>query len=263
MADDKYVELIHKELDGTISYFERARLNRYLRTDSEARKLREDLTQMEEALYQVEPVEAPAAIRQNVMAGIQPRVPQAVRRRNPVVAMIESVAGRLRAQPAYAVGLGFALGVLVIVPFAVQSDGLRGIHNYEVSGTLVPGVIPRSLTPVDHIDLQGEGLKGEFETHTAEGLVLAGLAISAAQPVVVQVTFDPRYEHFTGLVNESLTATYVNSEDNRVTLRHSGDEEYWFLFSAKSGSASQIDIKVLSGAEVVFVGAVATQTNTP
>jgi hypothetical protein len=262
MAEDKFVELIHKELDGTISYFERARLNRYLRTHGEARRLRHTLRQMEEALHQVEPVEPPPALRANVMAQVRPRVRPAVTK-NPLGVLIASFTGRLRVQPAYAVGLGFALGILVIVPFVMQSQGLRGIRNYEVSGSLVPGVIPRSLTPVDHLDLRGEGVTGEFETHAAEGLVLAGLAISTVQPVVVQVTFDPRSERFAGLVNETLTATYVNSERDRVALRHRGDEEYWFIFSSAAETASTIALKVMAGSEVVFEGSVAIQAAAP
>jgi len=263
MADDRYVELIHKELDGTISYFERARLNRYLRSHDDARRLRQDLVQMEQALHEVEPVDAPADLRQNVMALVRPRVSQPTGRRGRLATLVESLAGRMRAQPAYALGLGFALGVLVIAPFIVQYGGGPGISTYEVSGTLVPGVIPRAMTAVDHLDLGGRGLEGAFETHAAAGVVLARLAITSAEPVVVQVSFDPRAERFTGLVNETLTATYVNSDSDRVTLRHTGREEYWFIFSTEATADSKIDLRVLAGAQVLFEGALFTRSDVP
>jgi anti-sigma factor RsiW len=67
MIDDKYTELIHREIDGANSPQESAQLKAYLAAHPEAQRFHDELASMSNLLREVQPVEPPAPLQDIVM----------------------------------------------------------------------------------------------------------------------------------------------------------------------------------------------------
>lgn len=76
MTDPRLLELINAEIDGELDAQQRAELARSLLADPNARARREELRQLCAALDQLEEVEPPSQLRENILAALPQSKPQ-------------------------------------------------------------------------------------------------------------------------------------------------------------------------------------------
>ena len=168
MVPDKYLELIHAELDGRLTNQQQADLGGFLLESPEGRHLRDELRGLKAALEQIEPVEPPAGLRESILESVRFR----------------RTAARSWASPTtlrYAAA--FAGGALIsALAFQIGANQRSGLDPADMTGTMSPPHAS-ATAPLQ----QGQGSATVRETPT--GLVLEyDLAAGEAVRIVTRVT---------------------------------------------------------------------------
>jgi hypothetical protein len=168
VTDPRLVELIHGEIDGELDARQRAELARGLLADSNARAWREDLKRLCAALDQVEEVEPPPQLRENILAAL----PQSS------LKTFSSPATRWR-YAALVAGI-LAGGVVVLeVSRGPQSASTVG------AGTMAAPDAPAIL---DTVRLNGDPVSGRASLYRDRAGLGLELDVTASAPVDVLVT---------------------------------------------------------------------------
>src|SRR5262245_45937409 len=122
MVNERWLELIHAEIDQSLSSQERAELNRLLLADPEFRRQRDELVATCRLLDSLEPVPVPGDLTQSILT----RIPL------PVAARTRSFWQYPLARYAASFGAGLAVAVL-----AMQATGpIHGEDFRQLAGTM-------------------------------------------------------------------------------------------------------------------------------
>ena len=247
MVDEKYIELMQKEIDGGISYFEKARLANYLKGSEEARELQKSLHEIHRCLIETPLVEAPESLRENVMRQVAPRPRTSI---NPVgtrPGVWESLVARFKLQPAIPFAIGVALGLLALVPVISQNQGGARIDTSRLIGTLLnSGLEPKVI---DHKDISFGLVRGGIEVRTLDGWVLVDVALRSPDQLSLVINYDSDDIAFYGLTNIDRGATFVESSDRELKLTHTGARQYYLAFADNPDRVSTISLRFEAGGD--------------
>lgn len=172
MVPDKYLELIHAELDGRLTDQQRADLSRFLLENPEGRHLRDELRRLNAALARIEPVEPPAGLRESILESV--KIPARVAPSRPSWA----------APAVFRYAAAFAGGALLsALAFQMAASQRSGLDPADLSGTMSSPPHRATTVPLQ----QGHGSATVRET--ASGLVLEyDLAAGKPVKIVTRVT---------------------------------------------------------------------------
>lgn len=247
MVDEKYIELMQKEIDGGISYFEKARLASYLKGSEEARELQKNLREIHRCLTEAPLVDAPKSLRDNVMRQVVPRPRPVI---NPVGSrpgVWESLVARFKLQPAIPFAVGVAMGVLALVPVISQNPGGTTIDTSRLIGTLLSSDLDTKV--IDRKEISFGLVKGGVEVKAFEGWILVDVALKSPDQISLVLDYDSDDIAFYGLTNMDRGSTFVESSDRELRLTHSGVRQYYLAFADNPGRVSEISLRLESGGE--------------
>jgi hypothetical protein len=190
MIDERYVELVHTEVDGELSHGQRAELERRLLADPEARRYRDEMRGVVDALSRIEEVEPPPDLRPSILGvvGVRDEMPGpgasvAIARMSPT------------ARYAAAVAAGLILGV---AGAQLASDRSATPDVAELVGTMAgrQGVPP---TIVDRTELDLPGISGSVDMYEVGSTLVVEFDLASQQPIDVVVACDGRTARISGL----------------------------------------------------------------
>jgi anti-sigma factor RsiW len=241
-------EQIQAALDGELGETEASRLARILESQPDARRLYASLKQVDAGLRKLGVAEPPPELRDGVMRQI--RLRQAVAQ-----ASGEARSAHLRswwqgwfsARPVFQMGLGFALGVLVLWPLVRPSQVT--MDPASVAGTLVPS------NPVGaketRLRIEGPGLSGAL-VHSQVGHDLTlRLHLNSLQPVLAELDFNHSMQRLSSIVTDGSPTTKLEYTSTGFTVLSEGDCSY--TISLASGSAGAVmHLRVTSNGTTLF-----------
>lgn len=244
MIDKKYIELIHKEIDGIIRPDDRRMLKTYLDENPEAQTLYRELQQTVKMLNQVAEIEPPANLKKRIMNSIDSNKRKALRWKPTPV----SVLSRLFAKPAYAFAWGMVFGLLfygVVVENMIQkySPDTNGLHgtigiNENMNGKkaqTAPVLLPE--------------IKGTLSLRQAENTVWLEANLSTPYECDIILEYDPSQIRFEGMPMQGRYAILENS-DQFVRIKSSGQIQYNIYFTGLTQNPVPLNVKLfVSGTE--------------
>lgn len=146
--DDYYNDLIHRDVDGSLTEEETAALEKFLNANEEAQKLHKDLKALSGMFISDKALETPADLKQQIMDSLPENLYQATSSRGSFWEQLTSIWRNTRFQA----GIGFALGafamLLITSSFDNTSNG-NATNNGLVQGTMLPNQSYPESTPTD------------------------------------------------------------------------------------------------------------------
>lgn len=212
MIDEKFVELIHKEIDGDLSDRERAELESFLSRNAEAQALQRDLTKMSQALTEVSAEEPPVNLKKRIMNAI-PSNRYALQQKSFAQTFFPGL--KFNFKYAYVFVYGLAFG---IVATAAILNLRPGINASDVSGALVVNQSTEQASLLKEINLNNSNLSGTITIRTARGLVLSEINLQSNTNVDVQMQFDPEHLRFQEMKNLQTEPIQLNVESSDLQL---------------------------------------------
>jgi len=235
MIDDQDERLLQDELDGVASPEGSKRLRERLAQSEEVRARRQELQSVTRALDQVRMEEAPADLKEGVMAAIA-----AAERPSPARAgWVENPGGASRRRPVFAWAYPFLAGAVaggLLIALVTGNLAPRARTDLPVSGAMLPGSDRGTL--VDHRELRLGTARVALETRrTADG-VGVGFDLAQAPGVELTMEFDIAALQPVGLQWERPGRQQAELEAGTVRLRMMEDGRGTVLLSAlRAGDA--------------------------
>ncbi len=166
MIDEKYIELMHKELDGVISAGERKLLMGYLLEHADAKIFYQELKETVVLLDKVPQADVPEKMRERIMNSINKEKYARDPYRGNVPEMIQNWFSSPRPKMAFTFALGVLFGIIVIVlwPLNIRVD------NSSLYGTM--GLEKQMYNPVvESVSVHTNGIKGSIKVVQTKDLI--------------------------------------------------------------------------------------------
>jgi hypothetical protein len=253
--EEKYLQLIHQELDGANSPDERAELEAYLATHPEARKVYEEMIALSEKLKQVPMTEPPANLTYRVMAEIASAQPRT--RTSTAGSWLTTILNDFRTWKwRYALSFSAGLAMGFVVLFIVMEKtgdasflrGVMGLKN-DVSGFTV--------TDEAHITL--EKASGHVRMETSADFLRVDMRLHAGRALEFRIEYDSSALSFVGLrMTEGEDAGLFQIQSGELRVAHEGDRRYSLIWQRRTASALPLHLRIFEGQALLYEGVLQT-----
>ncbi len=241
MIDPKYIELIHRRLDGEITPAENTELTSHLAASTEAHALYEHLSQTFKVVASVPPVDPPSDLKAEVLASIG-RAPHhaAAPQRSLREVMLSVFTPRLSYGLAAGVLLGIAIGT-------IGSRGL-GSHNSidpsSLAGTITSGAIPKESRRIDNDSFQNDRFTGRVTVDDVQGAIWVRLEIESGDDVTMNLSMGDRAWTLKGFAQSSPIQNALGTTGSGLYLTHHGKNAYVFVLESTDQLAPVLSLRL-------------------
>lgn len=249
--DDRFIDLINRELDGDLSDSEIKRLKGYLSQDSEGAELRENLRKLSLILGAVPPQEPPAYLKHRIMEAVCAVKKQSAPNRS-IVGEILSVF-RVRFSPplAYSFATGAVIGILILGSLVTLGNGDFRLDPSDLRGAILEGQKPavEIIQPTYPINFQG--VTGNVKAGIGNGLATIEISIVSQKALKIDLRFPENLISFAAVTQSSIVSGEAKSSDfqisaNSVRIDHLGENNYLIVFHRTSESPATISLAISS-----------------
>jgi len=215
---EKYLELIHAEIDGEASEKELATLREYLASDTDAQKVRAELAKLTDVLGQVEQAETPSDLHTGILAALPTRRPimETVGRNNSP--------WRLRTP---FIRYGYALAAGLILGAALTGVAFRDfspIEKSDVYGTMAAQENTSNYIAVDKMKLTAPDLGGSVELRRSGDNEMIVFDLNGEQAVEVEVKFDGSQTGLKGFSQQPNSIRSFEAKEGSISFLSEGNQ---------------------------------------
>jgi hypothetical protein len=254
MIEDRYIELMHKEIDGVCSEKERVELRAYLKESPEASRQYEQLVAIARMFSDIKELEPPPQLRENLLSAVFGKFGER-KEREPSLSLIEVFRLTFNRKFAYAFTAGLVVGICLFallfraVPSMVPGDL---DHLY---GTLATRERQADLFSADPIEFNLPEISGSlYIQHTSDKIVVTmNLSSESRVRIVFEYNDNFRFEGLMALDNRDY-ALMVTS--NSVELTHIGSRNYVAVLKGPLTTRTAVDMKVFAEDNLLFEKAI-------
>ena len=250
MIEQKYLELINREIDGETSQKEHEKLQEYLSENPEANDLYDDLRSLARSLSQVEEVEPSPNLKKRVLNSL----PFKKRVANEKWGFLKLLSGkpvvaRRQVFIAYAFLAGLVLGI------AIYSLIQGGSNDYDVSqlyGSIISPYSTERLEKGESAEINLDQVSGTLSTKYSKDLLLAQLSLNTQHEIEVVFEFDGNSLSFNGFGTQKTVGNNLSIGKDYFRLTNLGKNRYFIVFNSKGESATPISFKIFSSGALLY-----------
>lgn len=247
MIDPKFVELIHREVDGENSPAESQQLHIYFQHNPEAQRLFNDYKMLSSSIDEMEEITPPRALKTRVLNSINPTM---YKQRRTSFARLERLFESWGTRRyAFVFSAGIAVGVLALVFFfdlRVPSE-----ETSSLTGTIISSKVPTDFTPGDAFNVNLPQVEANLQTKYSNNIVVAELELRSADLVEVLFTVDGVDMCFSAFKQAEGGKGHLVVNENTSKLTSIGDQQYVLFFTDKTGSGKALDVKILQKGQIL------------
>lgn len=248
MVDQKYITLMHKEMDLEISAAEKTRLSDYLSNNPEAEEVYQQLLLVKNNLSNVKEIDPPSGLKSGILNEIDRSLYNADNKKETSIIVGRPFFQRRRVQTAFAIAAGIIIGLVLypLIGYAPQDQNWGTIN--EITGTIGP-----------HDSIQGQKtqskkivvneLQGSIDIRQTRKTILVVFNLSGRDKFDIQLNYDPNILTFFSLQPQSASDIILhhNKNDILITATHA----FVLLFSRNSTDHCELNISLLFDREAV------------
>ena len=189
MIDKKYIQLIHKKIDGEIGPEERSNLQDYLSQNAEARAVFKELMDATELMNRMPPVEPPREMIHRIMQSIDPSRYRVKVKTGFRFSQVTSWFLAPNRKPAYAFAMGLIIGFVLYAALIVVFFKGQSINLTDVYGT-ISNVDKKTIETVNTTPLNTPQLKGQIDLKRLEELIWFEISLQSDNRYDLTLTFN-------------------------------------------------------------------------
>jgi len=251
MKPDEFIELVNKEISGEIAPRESARLERYLRDNPHARKVRRELHETTDLLGRVDDIEPPPHLKRHILNSVDFSRYRG-REKRPALGFFGRVR-RLGLSPrfAYAFAAGVAVGLAV---FYIVLSGSWETYSPDLSDLYATIGVSKdaSFRSIERLPLDLPEAQGHVDLIRSGDLLICEVSLASTHPYEVRVLYDPAEVHFNGFRPEAGSRSLTEVGEGRLSASGSGEGRFLISLTKVTESALPIDIELVISGKVVL-----------
>lgn len=243
MVDERIQALINAELDGdTLDAAQRAELDRALEASAEARKLRDDLRLMDDALGRMVEEPAPAGLREAIIAAVR----SAPAPSGKVVAFPAPAGRRQRYQVGFALAAGIALGAIGLY---LLQPAPAGFDPTQLSGTMVRGGADESEAA--NLRIETPAVSGSATLYEGDGVLVLQFDLDSPAPVAVSADYGQAGLRLMGFAQGSVQDADIRSSQGTVGYVNQGEQRFVVYLARSAPRGGEVRLSFQAGGAVV------------
>jgi len=226
MVDQKYLELINKEIDNTISASEKELLDKYLRSNPEAYTMRQELSEAEKLLDRLPDKDPSISLKQRILHSID-FDRYAYKKKKSIAGYFSAAFSgpRKKLTTSFAFGLVTGIIILSIIFYTSYHNNLSEVNT--VFGTMG---LPESEV-LKSVDVNSMDIAGKIEISKAANHYWVFVNLSSSKKYTLQIEFD---------------------QTNLKVESQSDNSPYSFLLSANEIDSHKLLLKILRDESKLF-----------
>jgi len=252
MIDDKYLQLMHAEIDGVNTPQQSAKLREYLGQRPEAQRLYEELTAATALLQELKPVEPPPHLQHAIMHALPPRV-QFQQHFDFKAWLREWVSPAFELKTALAFSGGLAIGLVFLILFTHRGLETEVSENSKLYGTIGLQHAGSGIEKTVRVVIQDAELHGTASLqHTGNQLSVI-FSLSAPQPFDLSVAYDAAALSFTGVdVLEAGVISNLSVQNGTITFSPLSSKAFVVVFAKRTPAPAKIGLRALRAGSLIY-----------
>ncbi len=245
--DERYDELIQREIDGEASEQEAAALRDYVAANADARSRQAELKKLAETLNRVEPINPPADLAKSVLAALPSRryAPARVLRPRTGLARFPIL------KYGYALAAGLILGI-ALHQFLFNQPSTPPVT--DVSGSMLPRNPAPVSGPADHWPLKLDGVSGSVSIRVSGSVAPLEFDLDSQKPVQFEVRFDSAQVELKGFSQQINRVDSFAAVPGRIDVQCEGKQRFTVLLANSKGLDANVSIGVFVSGKLVQSG---------
>lgn len=256
MTREKYLDLIHREIDGANTPKETAKVKAYLAKDPRAQKLYNDLVAVSNMLSKASVIKPSPNLRKIILNSIPSGKYAVGKSRSPLKLVLNTLFVGYKVQYAYAFAAGLIFGVVVYSFFITDKNSSSEIST--LYGTMLSREASASLETADHSKINLDQVTGTVATKYSRGLIVVELNLRAEPGLEIVIEYDENDLGFGGFGQSEDARNTIIVDKNRVRLTSLDENSYILIFRDKTESVTPINVKIFSSDALVYEEALST-----
>jgi len=249
MIEERYIELMNKELDGANTPEESAALRSFLASSEEARRVYDELRGVVDMFTAAGKIMPPRDMERMIMATIAERETVREARRAAGHGFLGALTTRTKLAFSFAAGVAFALVSLVILLLAMPETG--GLDRKDIYGTLVGRSGAGDIIATESVTIEAGDVSGRVTAQYRDKSLTVALDLDAPQEI--EVALSPAG----GLPVESFGAPRCGSYDLRtdaggLTFKAASGCDLAVTFRDEAGAHPPVNVTVIAGGSRIF-----------
>jgi hypothetical protein len=241
MINEKYIELMHKEIDEVITPDEKIKLYNFLAENKSAKDFYDELILTAGYLDKIPDSNPSENLKKQIINSIN------FNRYLPKVKSKKSWNFLLgfKFRYAYTFAAGLFAGIVIYFLFSLNSNS---INTKDISGTM--GVTD-NIKIVEEIPLNFSDISGKIELKERGNNFWCEIKTVSKQKIDLLISY-PNQIKFENLNPESVSNIELSKSKNHIKITNSGFQQYSLKFSQNSPTLSAIHIQIIQTGNTVY-----------
>jgi len=253
MIEDKYIELINREIDGMNSPANSIKLQEYLNHNPDAQMLYNDFKEMSNILSHSSEIEPPSNLKKNILNAIPVNM-YSVRTNKFSFSQILNLfyfSGKPRFAYVFSAGVLFGIMIVSIVFNIYFKNNSMGVNG--LSGTIGPIPSTATFNKTENIDLKGENFVGDVALSCSGDAVLLNLNLNSSKDLDVEINFNEKELRVMGFNNTGDVEGGLKVNVNSMHFTVNGKNSYQVVLGCKTSTPSNMNLRVFSSNSIVYM----------
>jgi hypothetical protein len=246
----KYIEFIHKEIDGIISPSEKQELDAALKENPELQQLKQELKHTSEILKQVSPLEPSPNLKKKIINAIDfsrysPRTES--------MDWLSKLTGWIwtpRFRLAYAALAGMVIGMIISLLLIRSPFSNQPIPISELYGTI--GISDKNYKTLNEFTINLEGINGLVKLNSYRDMVWAELKLATNQPSEIHFNYTERRLSFKAWRPIDEGRLILETDKNLVKILSEKQCHCLVLFRKSTNNFYPLTLHIMQSGKTVF-----------
>ncbi len=250
MIEDRFIEIMNREIDGQADEQELAELRNYIARSPEARAYYDNIKGLSNILSQVEKIDPPPDMKHNIMTSIRKIRDTEKSRPEPARGSWSFLRDKFELKTVGAFGLGVAVSLIVLAVYIGINGVPSQIDTRDLSGSIILDETGNQLIALKTEEFNLGRAQGKIHSKLKNHIYFIGIEINSQIETKVLIKFDSNNYVFRGFETDKPPVSHINMGKNELDILSNGENKFVFLFENNSQVYSSAVVKIISGDEV-------------
>jgi hypothetical protein len=243
MIDEKYIELINKEIDKEINPKEKALLHEYLNSNSEAKNLYDELIASENLLDRLPDNDPSVNLKKQILNSLDKSKYSRVEKHSRFRTFIYQTIFQTRYKIAFTFTLGLLAGLFI---YSLLFNNQATEHNN------IYGTIGINSEVIKSIPVEASNIGGKLDIKWINNNLGLDFSLNSPEQYNLALKFNPDKTKFDNISFFGKNKIKLDSEENILKLSESGNHNYLLLFSLKAEMTVNFNLQISRGGNIIF-----------
>ena len=244
MIDEKYIELINKDIDKEITRKEKTLLESYLKSNPEARNLYDELVISENLLDKLPDNDPSVNLKKQILNSLDKNKYSRANKYSTFRTFIHKTIFQTR----YKIAFTFTLGLLAGLLFYSLLFNNQSTENHNN----IYGTIGINSEVIKSIPVEASNIGGKLDIKWINNNLGLDFSLNSPEQYNLALKFNPDKTKFDNISFYGKNKIKLDSEDNILKLSESGNHNYMLLFSLNEEMTVNFNLQISRGGNIIF-----------